>query len=392
MQADLTLLQCGQSVREQHVWQQRVRIFRRIGLTAAAVVLATAGVAFLWQTISRHGQPAVPLANEDAAAGTRNPKAAGAYKLGQHGLRRGTAEGFRLAMENFTEAIEADPKFVAAHARLFEIHLMSEDHDVDIIAGKTEKLKELSDRLVKMAPTNAETHAALAIVLFLNEWKWAEAENEFKQALKLDRNCRMALTYYGYFLTRQRRAGEARTVLERALALDLTSPLITKFLGHCEYVQRHYKKALPFYEQASVLEPNYPSAHYWAGRVHLALTNYPQALHEFEERERGQSANSSSARQRHKNLLQALDKGGPRGYWMKCLEMDDDGDARFPYWYAECHARLGDKPKALARLQTALVERDTVEDLLVDEFWDDFCDDPKFKEIVRKVGLDTLVR
>jgi len=78
---------------------------------------------------------------------------------------------------------------------------MSEDHGVALIVGKTEKLRELSARLVKLDPGGSETRAAVAITLFLNDWKWTEAENEFKQALQLDPTCRMALTYYGYFLT-----------------------------------------------------------------------------------------------------------------------------------------------------------------------------------------------
>jgi tetratricopeptide (TPR) repeat protein len=142
-------------------------------------------------------------------------------------LRVGTSEEFRRALGYFQDALDADPSFVAAYARLFEAHLMVVDDDVATMPGTPEQLEKLSEQLTKLAPTNAETHAARAIVFFLNEWKWVEAENEFKQALKADPNCRMALTYYGYFLTRQRRASEARAVLERALASDRISPLIS---------------------------------------------------------------------------------------------------------------------------------------------------------------------
>jgi tetratricopeptide (TPR) repeat protein len=310
------------------------------------------------------------------------------------GLRRGTSEGYRQALVNFTAATEADPAFVAAYARLFEIQLMSEDHGVYIIDGKTAKLNELSAKLVKLAPTNAETCAVAAIVHFLNEWKWKEAEGEFKRALQTDPNCRMALTYYGYFLTRLRRAAEARSVLERALQLDPTSALITKFLGHCQFVERRYGKALPFYLRASELEPSYPSGHYWAGRVYLAMTNYAQALDEFKKHEGKQGLNSSDIEQRYTRLGRALDKAGPRGYWTKRLEMarEDELWRRTPYWYAERYARLGDKAQALAWLEKALAQRDSMEHLLVDEFWDDLRSEARFKETLKKVGLDAWAR
>src|ERR1022692_3453999 len=217
MLAELALLQQGTSIKGRRVRRHRIHAVRAIGLAATAVVLATAGVAFLWQTISRHGASAVSPANEDRTIGTLSLKAAEAYRLGMPGLRRGTGEGFRQAFSYFSAATNADPKFVAAYARLFEIQLMGEDHGVFFIDGKKESLNEVSGPLFKISPTTAETPAGLALVRFLNQWKWTEAEREFKQSLALDPNCRMALTYYGYFLTRQLRADEARTMLERAL-------------------------------------------------------------------------------------------------------------------------------------------------------------------------------
>jgi tetratricopeptide (TPR) repeat protein len=332
--------------------------------------------------------------NQDAAAGTQNAKAAEAYQLGLPGMRRGTPEGFRQALVNFTAATKDDPKCVNAYARLFEIHLMSEDHGLALIDGKTEKLKRLSARLAEIAPTNAQTHAAIAIVRFLNDWKWGEAEDEFKQALKLDPNCRMALTYYGYLLTRLGRASEAQHCLELARELDPSSPLIKKFLGHCEFVQRHYEKALPFYLDASEAEPSYPSAHYWAGRAYLAMTNYDQALDEFEQHELRQGLVRSETDWRFKNLRSALREGGALAYWTKRLEMMDDEDAylRSPYKAAELYARLGDRPQALAWLEKTLAQHVSMEHLLVDEFWDSFRHEPRFKEILKKVGLDLWER
>ena len=393
MQADLALLGQGKSVKQKRTRQQRWAVAKKTLVAAAALILVVAGVVFLWQTISRHNPPAVPSADEVGAVGTSNPKAADAYRLGLQSLRVGTSEEFRRALGYFQDALDADPSFVAAYARLFEAHLMVVDDDVATMPGTPEQLEKLSEQLTKLAPTNAETHAAKAIVFFLNEWKWVEAENEFKQALKADPNCRMALTYYGYFLTRQRRASEARAVLERALAWDRISPLINKFLGHCYYVQRDYEKALPFYLHASALDTRYPSAYYWAGRVDLAITNYPAALDELEHYE-SQLAIDLPTGWRFDLYREALQKQGSRGYWMKRIELAKDQApfSQSPYKYAEYCARLGDKSQALAWLEKALAQRDSMENLLVDEFWDDFRQDPKFQEILRKVGLYAWAR
>jgi tetratricopeptide (TPR) repeat protein len=392
MHADLVRLQRGESVKRHHVWQKWLRIARRFGLGTIAVALAAAMVILLWQTINRHSPPALQSASEDGNAATLSAEAAEAYKVGIPGLGRGTPQGFRVALENFSAAIEADPKFVAAHARLFETYLMSEDYDVPFIDGKAEKLNELSARLLKVAPTNAETHAALAIVHFLNEWKWPEAEAEFQHALKADGNCRMALTYYGYFLTRQLRVSEAHAVLERARALYPNSPLITKFLGHCEFAQRHYEKALSSYQQASVLDPNYPSAYYWAGRAYFGLTNYPQGLAELEQHELKQGSDTAWTQECYRSYRAALEQVGPQGFWSngEILEQEE-ARARTPYLsyaFAMRYARAGAKQQALARLEKAFAQHDSMENLLVDEVWDEYHREPRFKHILKKVGLD----
>ena len=231
---------------------------------------------------------------------------------------------------------------------------------------------------------------------FVNEWKWAEAEAEFRQSLKADPRCRMALTYYGYYLTRLGRAGEAREVLNRVRQLNPESPLITKFLGHCEFLTRDYDKALQLYLKASDLEPSYPSGRYWSGHAYLAMTNHLQALEEFRQFELKQDRHQSWAPWLKKGLRGVLEKEGARGLWTKLLEMEDadkgDKEARPPYFCAECYARLGDAGRALDWLEKACDQRRGGEHLLFDEFWDRFHHEPRFKEIVKKIGLESWAR
>jgi len=402
MRVELHLLKRGQSVKRRHTVQERLRALRKIGIVAAAVILVAAASVFLWQTIRRHNAPFILADTPYGNISTTAPEAAVACRRGCQGLRKGTTKGFHEAREAFTAATNADPQCLFAHARLFETYLMSEDADVSSIDSKAENLGTLATNLWKLSPTNAETHAALAIVLFLNEWKWNEAESQFKEALAADPNCRMALVYYGYMLTRQLRAGPAREVLQRADKLDPESLLITKFLGHCEYVERDYVEALKYYRRASEWEENYPGSHEWAGRALWALAEshatpdkieYHAALDEVEKFEGIQDPSTvATLRVKYQKRHDILDKDGTHGYWLNRLETVDGLKSQVPYWYAECHARAGHKAEALAGLKEALKQRDTMENLLVDEFWDDYRNEPTFKEVQRTVGLDKWAR
>jgi serine/threonine protein kinase len=383
MHEDLALLGHGKSVKQKRTRQQRTRTAWAI-VRAAAIIVATAACGiFLWQTLTQQSGPAIVPINEQAAS---------EYRVGYSQLRQGTAEGFRSAAAAFTAAIQAEPKTVSPRAGLFEAYLMDEEHGVPPIAGRSTKLNELSAALTQIAPTNAETHAARAIVLFLNEGKWSEAENEFQQALNADPGCLMALTYYGYFLTCLGRTAEARQMLERARILDPTSPLITKFLGHCEFAQRQYTNALTLYLRASKLEPASPSGFYWAGRAYLAVTNYLLAMDQFEQWEINQGMDSSVAKQKYDSFREVLSNGSERGYWLKRLEMAKADASSSPYLYAEIYARLGDKEQALHWLETAVSKHDSRDRLLADEFWGEFRDEPRFNKILDEAGFPNAMK
>ena len=59
-----------------------------------------------------------------------------------------------------------------------------------------------------------------------------------------------------------------------------------------------------------------------------------------------------------------------------------------PYDYARIYAVLGDKEKAMEYLQQCLEQREwRLIKLKFDPFWDSLRDDPRFVELLKKVGL-----
>jgi tetratricopeptide (TPR) repeat protein len=385
----LALLQEGKSVQRIRKSQRLWAMAKKAAAALALLCLVGAGIAAYLRNNESTSFLAVSLLNDVGTSGTRNVKAAEAYRLGLPALRRGTREGFRQAVQSFTTAAEEDPRFVAAYARLIETYLLDEDGGIGFIDGKAEKLASLAATMERIAPTNAETHAARAVVKFINEWKWAEAETEFRQALQVDPNCRMALTYYGYLLTRLGRRNEAESYLNRALQLEPSSPLVTKLLGHCDFLARDFDKALQFYLKASDLEPSYLSSRYWAGRSYLAMTNYSQAIAEFERFDRKTEITLPEGY--HTKRREAFATNGPAGYWRKTIEMrngfEPDRAAHSAYIFAECYARLGQTNEALTRLDQALARHESGSRLIFDEFWDGFRAQPKFQESLRRIGL-----
>jgi tetratricopeptide (TPR) repeat protein len=391
---ELSRLKEGRSVKDRRILQQRIRLMRKSAIIAAVAILTIAGAFSLWRMRTGLGNPVLVIGEEGKVAGNYNGKAITEYAIGLRGLRNGTAEGYRQALDHFGRAIEIEPKFVEAHTRLFEAYLMSEDHGFAPMPGQTQKLNELAGVVQNLAPTNADTHAAIAIVKFLNEWHWKEAEIEFKEAVKADKNCRMALTYYAYFLTRLRRSDDARKYLKQAASLYPESADIEKLLGHCDFAQRRFEDAMDHYQKAESLVPSYASAFYWDARANMGLTNYFEAIRKLIKNEVLGGADEATQTQRYDNYRKAVEKDldhQAQAFWSALIEElkpTESGSTAF-YLFAARYIHVGKIAQAKEWLANALTNHDqAMENLLFDECWDPYRHEKWFKDVVKAVGLD----
>ena len=91
-------------------------------------------------------------------------------------------------------------------------------------------------------------------------------------------------------------------------------------------------------------------------------------------------------------LREAYRSGGPEGFWRKLLETqtrDMNKVEEFSkVFYAEIHARLGNKDEAFKWLSKAVDEKEEPVDLLkVDPAFDSLHSDPRFSELLRRMNL-----
>ena len=61
-----------------------------------------------------------------------------------------------------------------------------------------------------------------------------------------------------------------------------------------------------------------------------------------------------------------------------------------PYAFAQIYARLGDTAQTFKYLEKAYKRHDELNYLIIDEVWDRWREHPRFKAVIKNVGLTEL--
>src|SRR5438067_6700187 len=127
----------------------------------------------------------VGIGQRRAVAPPANWEAYSAYLKGRHLLLDNkTAATIAVALQYFRRAIELDPNFALPYAGVADAY--AEQADADLASDKAFALsKQAALQALRINPELPEAHVSLANELLYAEWKWADAEREYKRALEL---------------------------------------------------------------------------------------------------------------------------------------------------------------------------------------------------------------
>jgi hypothetical protein len=128
------------------------------------------------------------------------------------------------------------------------------------------------------------------------------------------------------------------------------------------------------------------------------MGKYKEATKELEKVEILDGADEESTKHKYGALRRAFQVEGKTGYWQEELRLAERGpDATF-YWKAAIHAQLNHRTEVFDYLKQSLSTREldgdsfmsAIENIVIDEYWDDFREEPEFKYIVDQVGFDRV--
>jgi tetratricopeptide (TPR) repeat protein len=137
------------------------------------------------------------------------------------------------------------------------------------------------------------------------------------------------------------------------------------------------------------LDPDFFVPHYQLAWLYSQLGQYQNAITELTKgRLLSRDDRVKIAVSEEVVLRKAIAAGGARGFWQQ-IQVEEKIDPEVgEFAVAQVYARLGDKEKALERLDRNYEEREALGTLLnVDPAFDSLRSDPRFGDLARRMGL-----
>jgi pentatricopeptide repeat protein len=295
--------------------------------------------------------------------------------------------GLEESIGYFEEATKRDATFAPAYVGLANAY----DRLGTIFIGTPPsevrpKVVNAARKALELDPGLAEAHVLLAGV-YQEEWRWSDAEAEYKRALDLKPNDAAAHVGFAHWLLCQGRTQEALTWTARGRELDPLEVSGTS-VGETLFFARRYDEAIHELRSVLAVQGDSASALWYLGFSLIANGQPHDAIPVLEK--------AASITNRSPGvigvLIRAYAHAGRRKDALRLLdELKQRGQKGYVPAGAFVNAYLGleDREQAFAWLEHAYQEQSNILQFLkVHPFFDPVRDDPRFNDLLHRVGPD----
>jgi eukaryotic-like serine/threonine-protein kinase len=326
---------------------------------------------------------------QDTKQGTQNPEAYELYLKGRYSWNRRTHSEIATAISYFNQAIAKDPGYALAYSGLADAYSV-----LPIYGGvpieNYPKSNAAARRALELDVTLAHPHAVLGYNEMQYDWDFSGGEADFKKAFELDPNDATAHMWYavsiGFIGGREQ---EALAEVNRSHQLDPLSLINGSVVGLIHITARQYDEAIGVCKKLANENPTFAWVHFYLAQAYWGKRMYPQIIEEWKAYGRISGDRNES------DFASALEQGFRSASWKgaltKAIEIrlaQRKTGYYSPFMIATLYADLGDKDQGFRWLNTAYQEHDYwLVYLKTDFLLDPLRSDPRFAELVRKIGL-----
>jgi TolB-like protein/DNA-binding winged helix-turn-helix (wHTH) protein/Tfp pilus assembly protein PilF len=335
-------------------------------------------------------QLAPPAPQRLAASAAINPQAREDYLKGRYFWNLRSEAGYLKAINYFQAAVTEDPQYAQAYAGSADAYALLGSMPNSKIPRDTAmpKAKEMALTALKLDDSLADAHTSLAFVEMHYDWKFREAEREFKRAIDLDPNYSIAHQWYAFDLAAMGPMDEAVAEVNRARQTDPLSAIINTDAAEILYFARRYDEALQQARAAVEMSPNFAHAHRVLARIYGEKHMFPEAIAEGQR----SVALSPDDTWMLLELASTYALAGKKKEVQDCLRRATNISPRgvLPEVgaTAEIYLVLGEVDHSLKVLESVYRRRDGGLILLnADPRFDSLKSDPRFQQLLQRIGL-----
>jgi len=316
-----------------------------------------------------------------------NPQAYESYLKGRYFWNKRTADGLKVALAYFNQAVEEDPKYAPAYSGLADTYALLGDWQYAVMTPKEAypKAKAAAIKALELDSALGEAHNSLAFVLDGFDWDFDAAGKEFRRGIELNPGYATAHHWYAWHLSLLGRYDDAIAEMKKAENLDPLSLIINADLAELLVLAHANDESIEQSRKTIEMDPNFALAHNQLAQAYLQKHLYDEAVAELQKAVQLSGGSPTCIA----NLARAYAISGKRDETKRLLsdlKQRSNPNHSYAAEIAMIYASLGDKDQAMSWLEKGYDERFNPGVLLRPGF-DPLRSDSRFQNLVHRIGL-----
>jgi len=319
---------------------------------------------------------------------TENPQAYSEYLQARELTQIRDPAVLSQALAHYQKAIDLDPRFAQAYAGMATAHVSLRYFDP---ADHQQKAQQLAETALRLDPDLAEAHAVLGDLAFRSAWNFKLGERELRRAVELEPHKATYHAWLAGLLADEERSDEALEEIDRAIADDPLWPSVYSMAAFVAGAARDDTRMLADVNKYLSLVPDSAYTHNQLAWAYFSARRYNEALAQWQRMAEMEKDTERLALE--ERGAKAFQQGGILAYAhvrLDAMEHHTIDTTRHPNDFvpAEWYAFVGQPDKALPSLEQIVATHDgEAVGLAVDTMFDNLHDDPRFRALLRQVGL-----
>src|SRR5271170_4088662 len=309
------------------------------------------------------------------------------YLKARYFWNKRTADGLRVALAYFNQAIEEDPNYAQAYSGLADTYALLGDWQYAVMTPKEAlpKAKAAASKALQLDDSLGEAHNSLAFCLDGFNWDLDAGGREFRRAIELNPGYATAHHWYAWHLSLLGQYDQAIGEMKKAENLDPLSLIINADFAEPLLLAHSYDESIEQSRKTIAMDPNFALAHNQLAQAYLEKQMNAEAVAELQKA----LALSPGSPTIMANLARAYVASGRRSAAEELLgelKKRSSPIASYAPEIAVIYAALGDKDQAMKWLEKGFEERFNP-GVLPRPGLDPLRSDPRFQELIRRIGL-----